>query len=772
MKNKNKKLRKEKGIIALSQIFLLILSTIAFSYLLASSLPLVSGASGQQVCVKKSSYGNWETWNVPGGYNTAEEYCNDIISKGTVTHCTAGPCSADESSGGEVNLGQVPISAATNIGAREIGETFSKKDESNLIADVEKSREAAEEEARKSLQEGDSTWSAVKTGAGYVVKNAAVAAGIYATISWGLQKLGVDTPEAGAWGRNIAIGYFAGSIIGAGLGNVWIFSVGGLWGVLAGFIFTWITWKDYRYYQVTFTCMPWDSQKGREYCDLCNHEDIPCTEYRCMSLGTYCEYSEEDQLCFFNDRIDTNPPIISLWKDVLTEGYKYSDESVTSPPDRGVKIVNPEDDEGCIEPFTPIRIGIALDKPARCKISAIGGRSYEDMGNIFMDGGLNYNHSFIIPPIPSAGAMEANNITFREGAELSVYIRCQTRQEISSPMDFAISFCVDDGPDTEEPKITRTSIINNSPISYFDEGEEREADLTIYTNEPAQCRWSTLEQAYEDMPIVNQVNCPFPDPKNVNDKTNAGDYACEETTLTGLKNRENKDYYISCIDQPHLEGEEDEYLRNAMEIPYPFRLIGTQPLILDSAEPDDTIIRDSTDVIKVMLKAKTSAGFDKGKSNCYFKSSTDDESRYVLFLSDRKYDNYEHEQPLDYLTAGDYSYDIRCVDLGGNAATTTISFTIETDTTAPTIVRAFREGDYLKIITSEDAKCVYNDVLTIDRRYDFEDGTEMDRDKVEYGTSHSLPWNSDKTFYIKCEDEFKNRPNQDKCSIIARPYGD
>ncbi len=533
----------------------------------------------------------------------------------------------------------------------------------------------------------------------------------------------------------------------------------GLIGAGIGILFALFTWKDVRYYQVTFSCMPWDASSGQNDCNLCNNEDIPCTEYRCMSLGTYCTYLEEEQLCIFDDRKDTSPPVIEPWENILTEGYEYSPDNAISPPDRGVKIVNPEDEEDCIAPFTALTFGIALNKPARCKIDTSRPSSFEDLGWFMSNGLLGYNHSYVFPPVPSPAALKAENLTLREGGEFSIYIRCETRQGYSNPSDFVFNFCVDDGPDTEAPVITRTSIVNNAPISYFDEGEEREVDLTIYTNEPAECRWSRLEQAYEDMPAENQINCPAS--LSVLDTTNLGDYTCESTTLTGLKNREDNDYYISCIDQPRAE---DESLRNAMEVPYYFRLIGTQPLILDSVEPNNTIIRDSTDVIKVMLEAKTSAGYDRGAARCSFSLSGED--RFVEFYETG---THEHKQRLD-LVAGDYSYDIRCVDLAGNADATTITFTVETDTSAPTIVRAFREGDYLKIITDEDAKCVYGNPLTIGCRYDFDDGTEMDRDTVGYDTTHSLPWDADKTFYIKCEDEFKNRPNPDKCSITARPY--
>jgi len=36
---------------------------------------------------------------------------------------------------------------------------------------------------------------------------------------------------------------------------------------------------------------------------------------------------------------------------------------------------------------------------------------------------------------------------------------------------------------------------------------------------------------------------------------------------------------------------------------------------------------------------------------------------------------------------------------------------------------------------------------------------------------HQTDWKSDKTFYIKCEDEFGNRPSDPgECSIIINPY--
>ena len=38
------------------------------------------------------------------------------------------------------------------------------------------------------------------------------------------------------------------------------------------------------------------------------------------------------------------------------------------------------------------------------------------------------------------------------------------------------------------------------------------------------------------------------------------------------------------------------------------------------------------------------------------------------------------------------------------------------------------------------------------------------------GLTHSASWDPNKNLYIKCQDEFENRPDPDKCSIIVRPF--
>jgi len=238
-------------------------------------------------------------------------------------------------------------------------------------------------------------------------------------------------------------------------------------------------------------------------------------------------------------------------------------------------------------------------------------------------------------------------------------------------------------------------------------------------------------------------------------------YRCS-TTLNGLNDGVDNNFYFRCKDQPSLESTDTSSQRNANSQSYKFTLKGTRSLVIDSVKPNGTI-SDSTDVIKVTLEAKTSAGYKEGAALCYF-SDTGVEGSYVQFF---KTGTYQHSQDL-FLGEGDYNYHIRCIDLGGNTDNKQTSFTVESDSEAPIVVRAFREENFLKIITNEEASCVYSTSIQNACNYLFEDGIAMQ--SLEKNR-HQTAWNPDMTFYIKCEDEFGNQPLPNECSIIAKPFG-
>ncbi len=82
-------------------------------------------------------------------------------------------------------------------------------------------------------------------------------------------------------------------------------------------------------------------------------------------------------------------------------------------------------------------------------------------------------------------------------------------------------------------------------------------------------------------------------------------------------------------------------------------------------------------------------------------------------------------------------------------------------------MRAFHDGNNLKIITNEEATCVFNDKEAIGCGYDLADGIDMY--SID-GKEHSREWNTLLTYYIKCSDDYGNQPNPDQCSIIAKPF--
>jgi len=324
----------------------------------------------------------------------------------------------------------------------------------------------------------------------------------------------------------------------------------------------------------------------------------------------------------------------------------------------------------------------------------------------------------------------------------------------SNTATFVFKFCVDQGPDTTPPLIVTTDLLNNNPISY----NTTSADIEVYVNEPSECKWSHRDQSYDKMEETMECS------NNVREMNAQMLYTCK-TTLTGLKDRVKNKFYFRCKDQPWLEGTEKESDRNVNSESQPkegFTIIGTQPLVISSVSPDNETIKDASDSVKITLKAETSAGYKDGESACFW-AELEEEDNYVLFFGDEKYNNYKHSQDL-YLREGDYEYYIKCCDLGNNCDYKNITFGVDIDEESPIVVRAYHEEDYLKLITNEEAECVYD---TKDCNYQYEDGTKM---SVLDETEHFTDWKTNANYYIKCQDEYKNQPFPNACSIIVRPF--
>lgn len=592
---------------------------------------------------------------------------------------------------------------------------------------------------------------------GSIVEGLLWAVGVYAAARAILPMLGAEENLVNAGSMALGLGVLVGkSVHGIIAGAKGAAPVE--WGIFAGaltaaIVFALMYKKETREI-ITFNCLPWQAATKGDNCNKCNEQGIlPCSEYQCRSLGQACELlnkGTDKEECVWVNRNDVEFPTIKPLEDALiSNDYKYSPDNSISPPDRGVKIEYTPSTTKCIKAFTPLSFGITLNEPAKCKIDTSGKKSFDEM-SFYFSGGLSLrNHSYALN-LPGSAALKSENITVENDGNYNLYVRCQDANGNSNTANFVFKFCVEKGPDTTPPLIVTTNPLNGRPVAY----NQTSFDIEVYVNEPAECKWSHLDQDYESM--EGQMDCSRAD--SLSDVNPQGLYTCG-TTLTGLKDRQENKFYFRCKDQPTAE----EKNRNANRESYEFVLIGTQPLVIDWAKPETgSIIRDSTASVKVTLEAQTSAGYKDGEATCYF-SDTGATEDYDMFF---KTNSYQHSQEL-WLPGGSHEYFIKCIDLGGNSDIKTVSFTVESDSAPPIIARAYHEETYLKLVTSEKAECVYD---TTDCSYNFDDGIKFaTTDNIE----HFTDWNTNNNFYIKCKDEFGNQPvPNDRCSIIVRPFSE
>lgn len=493
---------------------------------------------------------------------------------------------------------------------------------------------------------------------------------------------------------------------------------------------------------VDFNCMPWQAPTGGDVCEECNDPNLPCSEYRCKSLGQNCELLNKgtaQENCVTVGYDDTNPPILSPNENKLTFGHKYTNVK-NSPPGPGFNIVNIESGDGCLKAFTPLEFGVNSDEPAQCKIDFNHTTRFDDMVS-FM-GGSNlylYNHSEKFS-LPGAKDIENSSFPIENGKDLTFFIRCRDKQGNENSAEYAVKFCIDPTPDTTAPQIKATSIINRGCVAE----EQSNAAVEFYTNEPANCRWSSQNQDYENMP--NGMSC-----SNSLYQINAEQLFTCKANLTGIA-RDETDFYVRCKDQPG-KNEED---RNVNRESYEFSLRGSTGLKMKNLQPNGTIfgaVRPSP----VELYTETLFGCNNGQAVCFY-STVDEDSEYIQFFDTDTVDGI-HTQRLD-LDEGNHKYYVKCVDEGGNVVTDVIDFSLDIDESAPVVARVYEEDQMLKIVTVRDSECGYS----FDNcDFSFEEGTQM---PYANSTVHVAEWVQGKTYYIKCRDEFKNEDAD--CSIVVR----
>lgn len=497
---------------------------------------------------------------------------------------------------------------------------------------------------------------------------------------------------------------------------------------------------------ISFDCMPWQAPRGGLDCELCNDKTgIPCSEYRCKSLGQSCgiiNKGTDHEMCvnlFIND---ASPPVIKPLDSALTNNYYYADVR-EMPPGAGFTINSQLTSTGCIPPFTSIQFGIETDEPAQCKIDIEPKGNYSKMATYF--GGSNlysYNHTETLS-VPSAETLNGSSLMLQNGKELNFYIRCIDGNGNANEADYGVKICVDPTPDSSAPQVLGTSISDGSCVA----SDRDNSTVEFYLNEPSECRWDFVDLDYSQM--KNNMSC-----SSIGRDMNAlRVYPCV-TTLTGVK-RDGTNFYVRCKDQPGNIVNESK--RNVNTQSYEFALRGSERLLLKNVKPNTTIY-GAVSPAQVELYAETTFGCNDKQAICFY-SPTGINSSYVQFFDTNKNDGI-HTQRLD-LYSGTYNYFIKCIDSGGNIAEGQTEFTVDIDPDAPIIARIYEENDYLNIETVYDSDCAYTNTNC---DFIFVEGAMM---PYAQSTIHRVPWEKDKNYYIKCRDEY--RQESIDCSMIIRP---
>jgi hypothetical protein len=571
--------------------------------------------------------------------------------------------------------------------------------------------------------------------------------------------LNQDENTANAWATGLTAGFVAYQALSAWtaaasfLGPYGV----GLAAVAVAATTIWLMLQKEDTKTVAFTCQAWQPEVGGENCERCNdYGALGCTEYQCRSLGVACSLVNQgtpDQKCFWNDSGNINPPMISVWDDVLRTGYRYTPIDAQTPIDRGAKVVADTED-GCVPAFSIFDIGFQLDQFGSCRIDHRRGLEFDEMLPHGFGGssGFSYNHSQAFM-FPGGDNLRREGIEVPNGGEYKFYVKCMSANGHISPADFEFQFCIHDGPDMMAPIIYGT---NEGSDRIYVPHNTSSIDLQVYINEPSECKWDFVDKEYQEM--LNEMTCSDGGNLGFNGQVS---YPCD-VTLDSIEDDKDNNYYFRCLDQPDLVGNESGK-RHAMTHSYPFTIAGTKSLAISSVGPDNETITGSTSPIRVTLTATTEEGADSGNAWCQYSESGDFGTYYPFTNTE----GYSHSTEIR-ISPGEKEYFIQCYDKGSNFVTETTKFKVESDETSSIVVRAYKDDPFLKIITNEPAECVYDIHPEIQCGYSFEEGTAMT--DIDSDLQHYVTWQAGSTFYIKCRDGFGNKPDYDTCSVIVKPF--
>ena len=517
-------------------------------------------------------------------------------------------------------------------------------------------------------------------------------------------------------------------------------------------------WGKTKQVKVSFSCLPWQAPTGGEDCNACNNDPQgkPCTKYKCESLGQACKLLNENTnnpVCE-SIQYETSPPVISP-EVIGTEGFKFQ-----NPNSLGVEIRTEEGE--CLPEFNFVDFKLKTSEFAQCKWDFERTSDFNGMNNFPGEGtSFTSNHSFVVGGL-SLSFLEASEISGDaiQGftGNVNMYVKCQDYFGNFNLNDYVVKFCINSGDDITPVNLgtIKTSPNNNAALSFG----TKEINFTMWTNEPAECKYSTTPgKNYDSM--TEKMTCTT----NLQDRELLG-WKC----LSTLKNlNKNNTFYFKCKDQPWLNNS-DGGIRNINTNDFVYNLkVSEGELQIDElsvqvggskinvSKNTFTEIKGGDALFEIEMSAKTSKGMNNGVASCSYKWN----NQFIPFFNTN---SNIHKQKLT-LVKGNYVIPVKCEDIAGNIKESEAKFTLNLDSSPPKVVRTFNAGGNLNVITNEEAKCYFS---FDDKKQCFFDTNKAEDMESLYSTSHSAKWITGKTYYIKCRDFQDNQNN--KCAVQVSTY--
>ncbi len=540
--------------------------------------------------------------------------------------------------------------------------------------------------------------------------------------------------------------------------------------------------------KVSTTCQPWQAPnykipKEEDPCERCNPQwdgngdeekeyvdekgdpvsfraKMACSEYRCKSLGAACELlnqGSEDETCVSLNKLDTNSPKIKPWP----EGFTIVEENQIVETETGFKI------DGDLPIYTVINMGLQTDEPAQCKMSLDHSLRYDEMPNNFF-GGNTYKYFHLTPMVyPAGNEGNSTSINLIGGGAYKLYLRCIDAVGNANENDYVIEFNVEQEPDLTPPTIVGSSIQPPNIIIGEQSVLDNEvflthgstyADITLFVNEPAECRYDYNPLDFNIMNTTNSCkastldsppyySCNFV--RGLTAPTNGvGPAPSGFVSRAGL----TKYVYFKCIDHPEAGYDGD---RNFNKDAYTVILRGSDSLNITDTQPS-ALIKTSTSIVNVTLETRTTGGADlNGNSICKYTTEENLKDNIVAMTEFLNTGTSLHTQPWQ-PGSGEQKFYVGCYDKAGNIDYGTIEFNVEQDVTPPFITKIYTDKSLqppqFTIEINEAGECKDS----TEKIFDYEtEGNLMNKLDTE-GKKFSSSTPGSNLYYVICKDSFGN----------------